>query len=97
MVEVLRHEDFAPHVDRLFRFAGWHGTLRLARIECPRRASGADRSGPPFTLIFHGPRDDILPEGLYTARADEGPDFEFYIMPIHTPAADRQEYQAVFN
>ncbi len=97
MAEALRHEDFAPHVDRLFRFAGWHGTLRLARIEYPRHAGGAHPSRPPFTLIFHGPRDDILPEGLYTATVDEGPHFEVYIMPIHTPAADRQEYQALFN
>jgi hypothetical protein len=90
MVEVLRHEDVAPHVNKLFRFDGWHGTLRLTSITGvePRRA---------FTLLFQGPPGDILPEGLYTASVDETLRLEFYIMPIHTPAGDRQDYQAVFN
>jgi hypothetical protein len=26
-----------------------------------------------------------------------GAHFDFYILPIHTPASDRQDYQAVFN
>jgi hypothetical protein len=89
MVEVLRHETFAPHVNKLFRFAGWHGTLRLVEI-----TGGPER---PFALLFQGPQTDILPEGLYTANIDDAERFEFYIMPIHTPAADRQDYQAVFN
>ena len=97
MIEVLRHEDFAPHVDKMFRFVGWHGALRLARIETPRRMDGPVQARPPFTLIFAGAPGDILPEGLYTASVDGQPNIEFYIMPIHTPAADRQEYQAVFN
>jgi hypothetical protein len=97
LLEVLRHEDFAPHVDKLFRFEGWHGSLRLDRIERPRQAQGAEPTRAPFTLIFVGPPGDVMPEGLRTAIVDDGPRFEFYIMPIHTPAANRQDYQAVFN
>ncbi|HET6194661.1 MAG TPA: hypothetical protein VFE12_02860 [Acetobacteraceae bacterium] len=89
-MDALRHEDFAPHVNKLFGFVGWHGTLRLVDIE--RAAPGG-----PFTLLFQGPPADILPEGLYTAIVDEAPRFAFYIMPIHTPAGGRQDYQAVFN
>jgi hypothetical protein len=90
MVETLCHEDFAPHVSKLFRFLGWHGALRLTDIQ-----HGAAQR--PFTLLFQGPPGDILPEGLYTGIVDDGVRLEFYIMPIHTPAADRQDYQAVFN
>jgi hypothetical protein len=90
MVEALRHQDFVPYVNKQFRFAGWHGTLRLTRIDCAN-------SPRPFTLLFQGPADDILPEGLYAATVDDAQRFEFYIMPIHTPEADRQDYQAVFN
>ena len=35
--------------------------------------------------------------GFYAAEAESGARFDFYILPIHTPAPDRQEYQAVFN
>jgi hypothetical protein len=52
---------------------------------------------PPFTLIFAGPPGDVLPEGEYAFEVEGGPAFEFYVMPIHTPARDRQDYQAAFN
>ena len=81
----------------MFSFAGWPGTLRLARIDHLPGTAREGRGRPPFTLIFAGPPGDVLPEGLYTATADGGPSFTFYIMPIHTAATDRQEYQAVFN
>src|SRR6266404_2880885 len=97
MIRILRHEDFAPHVDKPFRFAGWPGSLRLVRIELPVGLAATDAARAPFMLIFQGARGEVLAEGLWTATADDGSSFEFYIMPIHTPAADRQEYQAVFN
>jgi hypothetical protein len=97
MTRILRHEDFAPHVEKQFRFAGWHGSLRLVRIERSARPAAGDAGRMPFTLIFQGARSDVLAEGMRTATADDGSSFEFYIMPIHTPAADRQDYQAVFN
>lgn len=93
----LTHEDFQPHVDREFRFYGQPQVLRLSRIDVTDRSPlpGADYRA--FTLIFTGPRGDVLPEGLYAVEAEGGARFEFYILPIHTPSADRQEYQAVFN
>jgi len=99
MTRILRHEDFAPHVNKQFRFSGWHGSLRLARIEQPARpvAADGDAARAPFTLIFQGVRGDVLPDGMQMATAEDGSRFEFYIMPIHTPAADRQDYQAIFN
>jgi hypothetical protein len=52
----------------------------------------------PFMLVFSGPPGDgYLPEGLHGCRLDTGETFEFYIQPIHTPAADRQDYQVIFN
>jgi hypothetical protein len=49
-------------------------------------------------LVFSGPPGDgYLPEGLHGCRLDTGETFEFYIQPIHTPAADRQDYQVIFN
>jgi hypothetical protein len=93
----LRHEDFAPHVGKQFRFQGWQSTLRLAAINIHDQAAAPAIARMPFILVFHGPVGDILPEGLYQADIEDGPTFEFYIAPIHTVAPDRQEYQAVFN
>ena len=97
MTRILRHEDFAPHVDQQFHFSGWHGRLRLAQIDVPVRPVAPGGTRAPFTLIFQGVRGDVMPHGTRTATAEDGSSFEFYIAPVHTPAADRQDYQAVFN
>jgi len=39
----------------------------------------------------------VLREGPYILEVEGGPGFQLYVMPIHTPAQDRQDYQAVFN
>jgi hypothetical protein len=93
----LTHEDFQPHIGREFRFDGQPQVLQLARIEVRPAPPLPGMSYKAFTLIFTGPRGNVLPEGFYAAEADGGTRFEFYILPIHTPAPDRQEYQAVFN
>jgi hypothetical protein len=97
MIDMPTHDDFMPYLEGWFHFEGWHGTLRLTKVDV---RSGQQRPGaphPPFTLIFTGPRDDILREGTYVARAGDGPGFIFHIIPIHTPAPNRQDYQVVFN
>jgi hypothetical protein len=97
MAEQLRHEDFAPHLGKQFRFEGWDFALCLVTIDVHHRAAAPGETRTPFTLLFHGPAGDVLPEGLYQADIEGGPTLEFYIMPIHTVAPGRQEYQAVFN
>lgn len=97
MSDTARPDDFTPHVGGMFRFDGWHGALRLVVVETGRVTGAPPATRAAFTLIFHGPRGDILREGLHTAEAETGDRFTFYIMPIHTPAPDRQDYQAVFN
>ena len=97
MNEPITIEVFSPHVGQRVSFAGHPVALLLAAADPKPRATmpGADRVA--FALLFHGPRDDILPAGLYRAILQDGPEIEFYLQPIHTMAQDRQEYQAVFN
>ncbi len=98
MTDIQTHEDFLPHRGKLFHFEGWAGTLTLAEVEVRHGVQRPGSAHPPFTLVFHGPRDNVMPEGFYAAKAGaDGPSFAFYIIPIHTPARDRQDYQAVFN
>lgn len=97
MAETLTHDDFLPHLGKEFRFSGWHGVLTLEKVDVRQDRAMPNRTTPPFSAIFHGPRGDVLPEGLYEAKAGDAPGLSFYIMPIHTRAPDRQDYQAVFN
>ena len=97
MTSLPKHEDFTPHVNKSFRFEGRHHSLRLAAVDVSELPNSPDNQRKPFTLIFHGPRGDVMPEGFYVAEVEGGTHFEFYVIPIHTKAPERQEYQVVFN
>jgi hypothetical protein len=90
---------FDGHVGQTFRVGGVDLALVLTAVE--RRAMQAWEaeiaSRPPFTLVFRGPADAILPEGLRTLEAEGGPAYDLYIIPTHTPSTAHQNYQAVFN
>ena len=97
MTQSPQHEDFKPHLDKVFRFEGRPQVLRLATIDIHHPPSWPAEHRKPFTLIFHGARADLLPEGLYVAEIEGGAHFDLYIIPIHTDSTERQDYQAAFN
>ena len=99
MTEQLTAEQFRPHVAKVFRVRGRRHDLTLTALE-EFDVSEAQRQlvpRPPFSLIFAGPPGDVLPECEYSFEVEGGATFEFYVMPIHTLARDRQDYQAAFN
>jgi hypothetical protein len=51
----------------------------------------------PFSLELRGPPAPIVPEGMHRLVFDDATRFELYLIPVHTPARDRQDYQVVFN
>lgn len=98
MAELLTVEHFRPHINKVFCVCGGH-RLTLAAVQVPPLSEAQSKSMPrvPFNLIFSGPPGQILPEGVYMLKVEDGPNFELYVMPVHTPAPDRQDYQAAFN
>lgn len=98
MEPMLVIDDFRPHVGKLIRFLGTRHALPLDRISSRHEEIPYGGKRIPFTLIFAGPKTpDYLPEGLYDCAIEGGPTYRIHVNPIHTPAPDRQEYQAVFN
>jgi hypothetical protein len=95
MAEPLTAEHFLPHVDKTFRVKGGQHAFRLARVDVHKMSGQVPRQ--PFTLIFSGPPGNVLREGLYVMEVEQGPQFELYVIPVHTPAPGRQDYQAAFN
>ncbi|HEX8663400.1 MAG TPA: hypothetical protein VF744_05160 [Beijerinckiaceae bacterium] len=99
MAEQLTPQHFLPHVQKVFRVEGGRHALTLTVVEQRRledHEAGVDFR-EPFNLIFRGPPGDVLSEGMYRLAVEDGPSFELYVMPVHTPARDRQNYQASFN
>lgn len=98
MDAILVVDDFKPHVGKTFRFLGTPYAFPLDRVSSLRESVPPGSKRIPFTLIFVGPKSqDHLPEGLYDCAVEDGPTYSIHVNPIHTPAPDRQEYQAVFN
>jgi hypothetical protein len=98
MAEILTPEHFLPHVEKIFRVKGGRHALTLVQVDVlgpEPHTKGAPRQS--FNLIFSGPPADVLHEGLHTLEIADGPQFELYVIPIHTPAPGRQNYQAAFN
>jgi hypothetical protein len=97
MSRILTVQDCFAHLGETVTPKGQHRALTLVSVDTagPRGNDGTTRE--PFTLILCGPPDDVLPEGLYDVALANQPDFALYIIPIHTVARDRQNYQVVFN
>ncbi len=94
MADQMTAETFQPLVGRTFQVRGGRHAFALASVDVGDEQPGWERR--PFTLIFRGQPDDVLPEGMYALEAESGEGFELYLMPVHTPAPGRQDYQAVF-
>jgi hypothetical protein len=97
MAEQLTADFFAPYLGKEWRPLGQPQVLTLAAVDEHARLAHPQATRTPFTLILRGARDRLLPEGNYRFAIDTGPEVELYVIPVHTPARDRQDYQIVFN
>ena len=94
----LTADTFAPHVGTSFRVEGGHHVLSLSEVERLENEPGhANPVFQPFVLVFSGSPGDVLAEGIHTITHEGGAAYDLYLIPIHTPAPGRQDYQAVFN
>ncbi len=50
-----------------------------------------------FALLLRGPAAPVLAEGLHTVILPNGVHWDLYMMPVHTPASNAQDYQIVCN
>ena len=98
-MELLSRDVFDPHVGKVFRVKDGHHALTLTRIDARKLEDWETelRMREPFNLIFRGPPNDLLKEGMYTLEVADGPSFDLYVIPIHTPFPGRQDYQSSFN
>ena len=86
---------FARHLGQTFQVGGGRHALTLTKIETSPKEAWQARAA--FLLLFSGPTGDVVAEGMRTITLDDGTAYDLYLIPIHTPAPGRQDYQAVFN
>jgi hypothetical protein len=97
MAEFLELHHFEPLVGKTVRFKGTRFAIPLTRI-IKFQKFAADAKREPFILIFRAPKEaDHMPEGIYDCEFEDGPTYNIYVAPTHTPEQEWQDYQAIFN
>jgi Domain of unknown function (DUF6916) len=87
-------EIFTPHVGKAVSLPDGQKLTLVAVDERDAHSPTAPRS---FSLLLRGAPAPIVPEGMHRLSFDGGASFDLYLIPVHTPSRDRQDYQIVFN
>ncbi len=102
MLDKLTVEDFAPHVGTEFLCRLQDGSAYALKLveATPYSTQGGRATAPnrrqPFSLIFLGPPEPILPQAIYPLEHAGMETLPIFIVPIGREP-EGIEYQAVFN
>lgn len=55
-----------------------------------------ESSGRPFSIVFRGPKDVLLPQRIYRMEHEQIGAFDIFLVPIG-PDAEGLLYEAIFN
>ena len=108
-LETLTAEDFRGHRGSRFKLTGQapgSGSAvsldaELADVnESVPGATGAYRT--PFSVVFHGPPEPVLPQGIYRLEAEHFGSMELFLVPVGPQAGPpgapvAMGYEAVFG
>jgi hypothetical protein len=96
-------ETFRPRIGGTFVFELEDaGELELELVEVEEGGAEASRSAAaaglrePFSIVFHGPLEPLLPQGTYSVKQEDVGSFPLFIVPIGRDELGTQ-YQAVFG
>jgi len=109
-LETLTADDFHDHRNTRFRVTGGASEvgpsafeLELVEVaEYPAASPGTFRS--PFSVLFHGPLEPVLPQGIYRLEHERFGALELFIAPVgpQEPSAAGEKpramrYESVFG
>ncbi|HEY5885872.1 MAG TPA: hypothetical protein VIT88_14375 [Pyrinomonadaceae bacterium] len=94
MDNALTHENFTNYLNTTFQVELDTEAIPLSLTEIS--AVRATESQEQFSIIFRGPLDHALPQGIHRFRHDQMGEFDLFIVPIKR-GAEAYQYEAVFN
>ncbi len=96
MLDDLTIDSFSGRVGERFGVADDDGAAHdLELVEC-ERLGGAAIERVPFSLVFLGPREPVLPQSTYPLTHDELGTREIFLVPIARDD-DGTRYEAIFT
>ncbi|HEY6759901.1 MAG TPA: hypothetical protein VI318_10435 [Baekduia sp.] len=102
MLERLTVASFTPTVGEVYALVDEeHGRLPLELVEARTHAPDAppaDAAGlrAPFSLVFRGPREPLLPQRIQRLEHDALGPLEIFLVPVGRDEAGTR-YEAVFG
>ena len=95
MLENLKQEDFSSHLNSKFLVNREpEGTVEVELVEV--KDLGSTPRQEQFSIVFRGPQDQLLQQGIYRFEHQEMGAFELFIVPFKR-VQDGFLYEAVFN
>jgi hypothetical protein len=99
VLEALTVDTFAPRIGETFRIDLPDGAIALQLVAAdllgePAGEGGAARA--PFSIVFRGPHEVLLPQRTYRLEHDDLAALEIFLVPIG-PDEDGLRYEAVFS
>lgn len=92
-MSTLTVETFSPAVGETFEVGAEGGaTVELLLVEATAKDAGPHAPRPPFSLLFHGPSDPLLPQATYRFEHGSLGVMEIFIVPL-----GRDEYGATYE
>ncbi|HKC63974.1 MAG TPA: hypothetical protein VKB86_10070 [Pyrinomonadaceae bacterium] len=95
MIEKMTKEMFAESLNTKFRVnAGSDRSIELELVELSEGVSTPKHE--QFALLFRGPSDFFLPQGIYNMEHERLGEFDLFLVPVGRDERGFQ-YEAVFN
>ena len=93
----LTHEHFAKELSSAFLLQHGGVSVELELVEANALApAGVGSRRTPFSLIFHGPRQPMLPQKIYPLEHDRLGRLEIFLVPLG-PQGESMRYEAIFT
>ena len=99
MLETFTISTFSNRLNepfQLFDSSGAPLVLTLTQVDSLSEQRGLPVKRSPFSLIFTGPPQPVLPQKTYRVDHSSIGTFEIFIVPIG-PSAQGMQYEAIFS
>ena len=98
MLESRTIDDFSGRLgERFVLELGEGGEVETELIEVTALDAGPESDArTPFSIVFRGPHEPVLPQRIYPLRHDQLGTFGIFIVPIGRDA-DGVRYEAIFT
>lgn len=97
MIENLTSESFSGRIGETFRIRiDDETTIDTVLSEVAERPRSARLQRTPFSLLFHGPKDVVLPQRIYVVEHGEMGTLQIFLVTVG-PDDRGMRYEAVFS